>query len=36
MTIFVDRNGLISGKVIGELDERLLAIQLERILPKAR
>jgi peroxiredoxin len=36
MTIFVDRNGLISGKVIGELDEKLLAIQLERILPKAR
>ena len=36
MTIFVDRKGLISGKVIGELDEKLLAIQLERILPKAQ
>ena len=36
MTIFVDRNGLISGKVIGELDDKLLAIQLERILPEAQ
>ena len=36
MTIFVDRNGLISGKVIGELDDRLLAIQLDRILPETR
>ena len=36
MTIFVDRNGLISGKVIGEVDDKLLAIQLERILPKAQ
>src|SRR5690606_21965437 len=26
MTIFVDRNGLISGKVIGEVDDKLLAI----------
>ena len=36
MTIFVDRNGMISGKVIGEADEKLLALQLERILPKAQ
>ena len=36
MTIFVDRKGLISGKVIGELDEKLLAIQLERILPETQ
>ena len=36
MTIFVDRKGLISGKVIGEVDDKLLAIQLKRILPKAQ
>lgn len=36
MTIFVDGNGLISGKVIGEVDDKLLAIQLKRILPKAQ
>lgn len=36
MTYFIDRQGLISGKVIGELDERLLAIQLERMVPAAK
>lgn len=36
MTYFIGRDGQISGKVIGELDEKLLAIQLERILPPAR
>lgn len=36
MTIFVDRKGLISGKVIGEIDDKLLAIQLQRILPNTK
>lgn len=33
ITYFIDREGVISGKVVGEVDDRLLAIQLERILP---
>ncbi len=34
ITYFIDRDGIVSGKVIGEVDDRLLAIQLERILAR--
>lgn len=35
ITYFVDRNGVIGGKIIGEADQKLLISQLNRILPAA-
>jgi peroxiredoxin len=33
ITYFVDKEGRIAGKIIGEADEKLLNSQLSRILP---
>ena len=33
ITYFVDRNGVIGGKILGEADQKLLLSQLQRILP---
>lgn len=33
ITYFIDRDGIVGGKIIGEADHRLLMFQLNRILP---
>ena len=36
ITYFIDRDGRIGGKILGEADQKLLMSQLKRILPDAR
>jgi len=36
ITYFIDREGRIGGKILGEADQKLLMSQLNRILPPAR
>ena len=36
ITYFIDREGRIGGKILGEADQKLLMSQLKRILPDAR